>query len=409
MTKGWRGRGTAAVAALGLMAGAVGCGDGAAASSRVADAPAGGPHWRVAARYPVPSTGTAPAGLTGIAAGGGRVWAAGTAGDAGPLDDASDAAGNLTTPPGDSSGLLLTLDGGALRRVPTPLTEHESGLGAVAVSGGRVWAAGFDGAKRRKVTLTGDGASFTVSRKARAASRYGKGTFTAVAPGAKGTAWLTGWLHGPDRSVYPRLSEPLWFDGTAWHQAVQGIDENARVHLAAIAPAAGGAAWAVGDLSRRPDVNRPFTEPVIARWDGRSWTIQDDLPGTTGGHLAAMAGGSRGGLWAVGGTGDPGRAATPLAVRYDGRDWYQVPAYGLHAPFVAVAGDGADGAWAADSTGALWHTDGRTWAPGTVDGVGAGTALTIVGLARDDRTGRLYAAANTAAKDGKVQALVLTR
>lgn len=333
--------------------------------------------WRVAGDYRLQSGGEIDSALSSISApGNGKVWLAGTMGIQGKG--------------GTPTGLLLVYDGGRLRRVRPPVTEHASEFSAVdAVPGGDVWVIGTD--KYHDVLEHWDGHSW---HRGLPLSRPSPDITPAVLTGLSANdVWATG--AGAMNSAKRASTHLFHFDGSRWRQIGLPLEGNPRVDIWQLTARAVDDVWAIGGLTSDGDVTGEHLKPLIAHWNGVAWNFVPNLPLTVGTHLDSVAAGSPNDVWVVGSTArSPARdLGTPVVLHFDGRTWRPVPTQGLSAPSKVVI-DGHGGVWVINGRDQLAHFDGRHWSDAIIDTAGAQKGATIDGLARDPVTGKLWALAN---------------
>lgn len=195
---------------------------------------------------------------------------------------------------------------------------------------------------------------------------------------------------GPGRGL------ALHFDGRAWREVPLPAEPAARAaHPFALAADPGGL-WAVG-ASAAGRTAQP--RPLALRWDGRAWR-EVPLPDPGGDAVLLAAAPDRaGGLWAVGVAYDPDGTGRPLTLHRDGTGWHPVDApapAGRTSTLEAVAAFAPDDVWAAGGTGPaddparpfLLHWDGTRWQSADLP---AGTGGVLHALAAAD-DGTLWAA-----------------
>jgi len=169
-----------------------------------------------------------------------------------------------------------------------------------------------------------------------------------------------------DRPVVTFQPQTWHWNGKTWSRVpVPPLPDGGTGRLNAIAAAAPGRIWAVGD-SWVPG----RTVSLIERWDGKTWSPvpADDEPGVSQ-HLYGVATIGESDAWAVGSAAD-GEHTRPIARRWDGLRWKRVPlpADLVDAELAAVAASGPADVWAAgtiaESDGVaplVLHWDGVAW------------------------------------------------
>lgn len=169
-----------------------------------------------------------------------------------------------------------------------------------------------------------------------------------------------------DRPVVTLQPQTWHWNGRAWARVpVPPLPDGRSGRLNAIAAAAPGRVWAVGDvwLPGR-------TASLIERWDGKTWSPEpaDDDPGASQ-HLYGVAATGESDAWAVG-TADDGEHSRPIARHWDGVRWTRValPADLVDADLATVAASGPADVWAAGTIAAdegvaplVLHWDGVAW------------------------------------------------
>jgi hypothetical protein len=152
-------------------------------------------------------------------------------------------------------------------------------------------------------------------------------------------------------------------------------------------------AWAVG-ASGDPDAP---TSTLIERWDGIAWTAEaGPSPGSQTNELLAVDASGPGDVWAVGRTAS-GFGDRPLAARFDGATWLEVPLpEDVTGVLTGVAAITPEDVWVVGYSGdpdaslerrLILHWDGVLWAevdPGRAAGVGASALLDVQAVAPDD-------------------------
>ncbi|RFU39174.1 hypothetical protein DZF91_23805, partial [Actinomadura logoneensis] len=342
-----------------------------------ASASGGAPAVRVLGRVDLPSGGEQSAHLGALAAAQGTVWVTGTQG---PLGKA-----------GSPTGIVLRYRDGRLTRLDAPFPQGHSEGGDIAAAGGRAWTLATD---RDATALFGtDGRTW--ERDARPA----RGGLTPYAVAATGDrdVWVAATAPGThDAKAIPAL---LHYDGTTWRKRDKGVGGDRRLNLFALTARAADDVWVAGERSLGG--GKLDATPFLARWDGRAWHRQS-TPVRLG-YVRAVAPVSRTDAWAVGGTGcSCSSTAGPLVLRRDGASWRRAATAGLRRALGSVVPDGRGGLWAAEDGGRLVHFDGHRWRAAALPGSAEATAV-----ARDARTGRIYAIADEPERNARVTALLL--
>lgn len=119
------------------------------------------------------------------------------------------------------------------------------------------------------------------------------------------------------------------FNGKAWKvQHSQDLGGSSSYnHLYGVAAISGTQAWAVGAYS-----DGVFDRTLVEHFNGRAWKAQTsaDPGGTNGTDLYGVAAASPRNLWAVGGYDTTSATTQPLVERWNGRTWKVQPT--LHPP-----------------------------------------------------------------------------
>jgi hypothetical protein len=205
---------------------------------------------------------------------------------------------------------------------------------------------------------------------------------------AGSTTWSVG-AYRNDAPVAGTLSGRHW----RWTSPVDpGALED---EFLGVATAPGGAVWAVGKHQVR---DRDY-QPLIERYDGRSWTVVPSPPIGGSAVLKDVAFGSDGAGWAVGWAVGEGGVATPVIERWDGSRWsLERAAGGGVLTGVAMAPDGAPVAvgWREADDGdrivslrlvrGAWAPIAGDGDPGRLTAIASGTAVVASGL-RDGADG----------------------
>ena len=140
-------------------------------------------------------------------------------------------------------------------------------------------------------------------------------------------------------------------------------------------------AWAVGAAG----TSDTESTPVLAHWDGTSWTPADvTTVGTTEG-LEAIDGARPTDAWAVGWSSD-GLGKDTVALHYDGTAWTAADTP-TNATLFDVRALGPNDVWAVgsegdpdfvDETAIALHWDGSAWTPATLDVRGGRSGLSAI-------------------------------
>ncbi len=264
------------------------------------------------------------------------------AGAAAP-DDAW-AVGVRKDPRGRGRTLTLHWDGRVWARVPSPNAPGEDFLNDVDVARGVVWAVGIrrgtDGIART-LTLRWDAGTWRIVRSPNAGPA--DNFLTGVAVRSASDAWAVGYsiLGGSSRAL------ALHWNGVRWSIAptpdLPGLGES----LNGVAVVSADEAWAVG--AHTP--NGYPTQPLVLRWDGRSWERQPDpVTSERPMSISSVVATPDGSLVAVGGFRSlRGDGAIVLTARR--HDWSVVPRDTVGKVSESFSGVAAfsDGVWAVGS------------------------------------------------------------
>jgi hypothetical protein len=131
---------------------------------------------------------------------------------------------------------------------------------------------------------------------------------------------------------------------------------NVAGGLAGVAVTSASNAWAVGSAG-----SSLHPKPLIAHWNGTSWT-QVPSSGLPGGALSAVTATSASNAWAVGGTSN----GQSLIVHWNGTTWQRAPSAGAAGSLTKVGASSATNAWAVGSGPSfgsmlILHWNGATW------------------------------------------------
>jgi len=243
-----------------------------------------------------------------------------------------------------TTGKLLRFDG-------TRWTTHATGTYPVrtgAGSGPALWLAASDGAR-----FTVSGQSFTT------AVMTGR-TWSSMHAISATDIWLVGqW--GSGSGAYARAQH---FDGAAWTDLSFGGAYDSGWYLNSVSAASSTAVWAVGAAVGNGSVTDLPAGPLIASYNGTSWTIDRTLPNQS--YLRSVHAVAANNVWAVGDSG--------TILHFDGTDWSLV-ASGITQHLYAITGAG-NTLWAAGANGTILRKVGTgNW---TVEQ--SGTTRTIYAL-----------------------------
>jgi hypothetical protein len=272
------------------------------------------------------------------------------------------AVGVALPPGGPARTLAERWQGRAWRPVPSP--DRPTGgsfLNAVvALSASDAWAVGlsrFPGGPARTLIMHWDGRRWAITASPNAGP--GDNSLVSVAAASARDAWAVGYRDAD--GVYRSLAEH--WDGYHWAVARLPRLGSPGNGLNAVDAATSGVAWAVGGSARA----RGPSQPLVLRFDGRSWS---SVPAPASLHSATLNGVAAWGrrvAWAVGAT-RSGGGDRVFGLRTEGRSWRVVPidpAAGLSTDLNALwAADPAD-VWAVGSS-----FDGRWYRPLVEHGVG---------------------------------------
>jgi hypothetical protein len=229
-----------------------------------------------------------------------------------------------------------------------PVGSRESSelFGLSAVSSQDVWAVG--------VTLPSGGPATTLVqhwqgrewRTVASPDRPAGGSFlNAVVALSASDAWAVGLSRSPGGLARTLI---MHWDGRRWAITASPNAGSGDNSLVSVAAASARDAWAVG----YHDVGGVYRS-LVEHWDGDRWTVAR-LPrlGGPGNGLNAVGVASSGVVWAVGGSARTRGPSQPLVLRFDGRSWSSVPApASLHS--ATLNGVAAWGRGAASVVGAI--------------------------------------------------------
>jgi hypothetical protein len=226
--------------------------------------------------------------------------------------------------PGGGS-LIVHWDGSAWTVVPNPAPAAASELHSVtAISADDVWAAGFQYAQGRRLTLL------------------------------------------------------LHWDGQQWTQVPSPNPSSGNNRLWAVAAVDGADVWAAGDAESPSNY-----QPLAEHWAGAAWDVVP-TPTVDGTSLQALEALGPNDVWGVGNRGPNG---DPLALHWDGSNWTSVPAAALGTnigAFNGVAALGPLDIWAAggDRVPLFAHWDGSSWL--SIPTASTGRFQDVLGLPASD-------------------------
>src|SRR5215469_18194245 len=265
-----------------------------------------------------------------------------------------------------SSGPARTLverwQGRSWHTVPSP--DRPSGgsfLNAVvAVSASDAWAVGLSrspGGPARTLIMHWDGRRWAITASPNAGP--GDNSLVSVAAASARDAWAVGYRDA--KGVYRALVEH--WDGDRWTVVRLPRLGDRGNGLNAVDTAAPGVVWAVGGSAGA----RGPSQPLVLRFDGRSWSSVPAPASLHSATLSGVAGWSRRVAWVVGTTSSSG-GDRAFSLQADGRNWRVVPI----VPATALSFD-LNAAWAA-APGDVWAVgssfDGRWYRPLVEHGTG---------------------------------------
>lgn len=256
----------------------------------------------------------------------------------------------------NSNGKVLRFDGTSWKSVAAGAHALRGGAG----TGASLWFASANGA-----LLKPSGSSLVVSRQS---SR----TWTSMHAISSTDVWVVGQF-GSGSGASARASH---WDGGAWTDVNFGGPFDLGWHLLAVSAASSSSVWAVGAAVGNGSVTDLPAGPLVASYNGNSWTINRTFP--TQNYLRAVHAIAANDVWAVGDAG--------TILHYNGTDWTVSPS-GVTQQLLAVTGSGSTlwaagaggtilkkvgaGAWTTEVSGttrainALWATStGDVWAGG---------------------------------------------
>jgi hypothetical protein len=181
-----------------------------------------------------------------------------------------------------------------------------------------------------------------------------------VACASSDECWAVGVHRDAQAVVRPVI---MRWDGSSWSVAVNGAPGQADAYLSGVTCGAPGDCWAVG-----AHYGNVSTRVLIQHWDGSAWTesVVTDAGTTSFDILNAVTCPSVSDCWAVGSTASEGKIR-PLAVRWDGSSWSQVPSPSTDAVTSVLRGIScldSELCWAFGQRGGrtlLQSWDGQIW------------------------------------------------
>ena len=226
-----------------------------------------------------------------------------------------------------------------------------------AIAANDVWAVGTTtstAANSKPLILHWGGLRWSIVSPAKATSTQLEG----VAIAAQGDIWAVGGTMRPDSWV----AHIEHWNGQRWRRVSSAQGQPSINALTAISARD---IWAVGGNLDDPE----GTRPGIQHWAGRSWSVVRTSPlGKPNEEwslgLGALSGTAANNVWAVGHL-----LSGPLAMRWDGRRWREVPIPYSHwraryenrdnSWLFGVAAIAPDDVWAVGF--GIEHWDGRRW------------------------------------------------
>jgi hypothetical protein len=210
----------------------------------------------------------------------------------------------------------------------------------------------------------------------------GGALLAAVVAVAPDLAWAVG---GSGDPVAPSSTLALLWNGAEWDLVATPNAGSLANRFDAVDALSPDAAWAVGRASSGAgDV------PIVAQWDGGTWTLLPSPPSVPEGALLGIAAASTDDVWAVGYAGDPTLGQErAVAVHWNGLEWSSVPLRpaigGGRSELLAVSALSGTDVWAVGYQRArpvIVHYDGTTWSrsPSEV----RGDVLAVAALEPDD-------------------------
>ena len=202
-------------------------------------------------------------------------------------------------------------------------------------------------------------------------------TLRGVAAVSAADAWAVGYSHG--------ALIMHWAGGTWRRASVPAAGAGSK--LLAVAAVSARSAWAAGCLSC---VRGGGSEPLLLRWNGKSWR-RALLPRTgPGGELLGVAASSARDAWAAGCIRCGATRSRTLILHWNGSAWRVVPLPGSAATgqLSGVAALSARAAWAVGCSGCGFGSDqslivrwnGRTWQRAAVPATGSSSQLSGVSV-----------------------------
>jgi hypothetical protein len=220
--------------------------------------------------------------------------------------------------------------------------------GVVALGPDNVWAVGTRGYPGPMLIEHWDGSSWTATYPLVAG--HFNGILRSVTALGPDDVWAVGYYWGAGRVEYTLA---MHFNGRVWRQvqspSLLTAFEDDQNWLTSVTAAAPNDVWAAG-FYRGPDSPESGTagRTLIAHWNGTRWSIVPgpDPASTNGNALWGVTAVSASNVWAVGKVGgvlDTYPSTTPLVAHWDGSTWTQVSAPGSGGLFSVAAEPGGAG------------------------------------------------------------------
>lgn len=207
--------------------------------------------------------------------------------------------------------LIVHWDGSAWNSIPAPSTGFSTGdglNGISALAANDIWVAGFRGAQSG-LTLTEhwDGSTWSIVPSPNVGGS--NNTFTSISAGSSTNIWAVGYYYSSTAAQLKTLTQH--WNGTAWSIITSpnpnlGQGDNA---LYGVVVAANGGAWAVGQMMSNTGVEAP----LVAQWNGATWTLNTNILATTYSLLYTVAASASTDVWAAGFYNAPSTRLTLMA------------------------------------------------------------------------------------------------
>ncbi len=239
-----------------------------------------------------------------------------------------------------------------LQIVPSPVINNSTLSAAAIIADNDIWAVGDigGGSASAEVTLAEHfgGAGWTVVPTRAVAG----GMFSSVAGVAGNNVWAVG-SQAAGSSVTGLIEH---WDGASW-TVVAGPKLGKGSFLTGVAAISLTDAWAVGSKPA-PSGSTFIFDPLVAHWDGTSWSLVTSPSFVNGLLLKAISADAANDVWVVGGT---------TVLHFDGANWSRIPSpskVSLNTVTVLSPGN----VWGAGVGPGLYfpratieHWDGTTW------------------------------------------------